>query len=82
MKYLGNVTLAFFTQYLVVVVCLILVMNISVICFIHNSNNLLVFRDNSDFSSVCINLVREIRDRSIFVSGFDLSKLNQTIRAL
>ena len=45
MKYLGNVTLASFTQYLVVVVCLILVMNVSVICFIHNSDNLLVFRD-------------------------------------
>ena len=66
-KYLGNVTLASFTQCLVVVVCLILVMNISVICFIHNSDNLLVFHDNSDFSSVCINLVREIRDRSILL---------------
>ena len=31
---------------------------------------------------VCINLVREIRDRSIFVSGFDLSELNQIICAL
>ena len=39
-------------------------------------------RDYSDISSVCVNLVREIRDRSLFISGFDLSELNQIICAL
>ena len=29
-----------------------------------------------DVSSVCVNFVREIRDRSLFVSDFDLSELN------
>ena len=31
---------------------------------------------------VSVNLVREIRDRSLFVSGFDSSELNQIICAL
>ena len=38
--------------------------------------------DYSDVSSVSVNLVREIRDRSLFVSGFDLSELNRIICAL
>ena len=32
--------------------------------------------------TVSVNLVREIRDRSLFVSGFDPSELNQIICAL
>ena len=39
-------------------------------------------RDCTDVTSVSINLVREIRDRSLFVSGFDPSELNQIICAL
>ena len=36
-------------------------------------------RDYTDVTSVSVNLVREIRDRSLFVSGFEL---NQIICAL
>ena len=39
-------------------------------------------RDCTDVTSVSVNLVREIRDRSLFVSGFDPSELNQIICAL
>ena len=38
--------------------------------------------DIRDVSSARVNLVREIRDRTLFVSGFDLSKVNQIICAL
>ena len=36
----------------------------------------------TDVTSVSVNLVREIRDRSLFVSGFDPSEMNQIISAL
>ena len=39
-------------------------------------------RDCTDVTSVSVHLVREIRDRSLFVSGFDPSELNQIICAL
>ena len=39
-------------------------------------------RDCSDVTSVSVNLIREIRDRSLFVSGFDPPELNQIICAL
>ena len=39
-------------------------------------------RDYSDVSSVYVNLVREIRDRSLFIRGFDSYELNQIICAL
>ena len=38
--------------------------------------------DYTDVTSVSVNLVREIRDRSLYVSGFDPSELNQIICAL
>ena len=39
-------------------------------------------RDYSDVSSVYVNLVREIRDRSLFIRGFDSYELNQIICTL
>ena len=39
-------------------------------------------RDYDDVNFNAVNIIREIRDKSLFVSGFDLSNLNVVVHSL
>ena len=85
-QYIGRPTCAIYQGYRLVKLLILLFLSACLSCrnFIgfNCQFGINYIRDYSDVSSVYVNLVREIRDRSLFISGFDSYELNRIICAL